>query len=342
VAGCRRPCGCSAEVTPETPTIEEGTIEEGTIDEGLARMQALASRTMAAVGASRARHHPGQLAWSARYAEPAAVTHGPVAFWPGGGADAAWAWLESPTWAEPCVAHDHPEAARDAVAWVVDQGATEVMTLETETAVLAALRGGGFTERDLPWFTHHVLDLAELAGPPAVDGYRFRHIEPGEPGEPGEIEARAAVHRAAWSPPPSTSKVTTAAYSRLVRTPPYRSELDWVAVDAADRMVACLTLWLDDATGVVLLEPVGTVPEHRGRGLAGALSLAALRAARDLGATTGLVCPRGDDDYPVPQRVYRGIGFRPVARTLTLQRGPEPRKSTVARSLQPDPRTVAP
>jgi GNAT superfamily N-acetyltransferase len=193
------------------------------------------------------------------------------------------------------------------------------MTLETETAVLGALHDAGFAEQDFPWFTHHVLDLATLDEPPLVDGYTLRQVAS------GETEARAACHRAAWSPPPATSKVTTAAYQRLVATPPYRPELDWVAVpdgagDDRGAMVACLTVWMDDATGVALLEPVGTVPEHRGRGLAGALSLAALHRARELGATTGLVCPRGDEDYPVPQRVYRGIGFRPVARTRTLQR----------------------
>jgi predicted N-acetyltransferase YhbS len=314
---CRAPCACWAEVS------------DLSIDEALPRMQALASRAMATAGASRSRHHPGQLAWSARFAEPKDVEHGPVAVFSEGGADVAWAWLESPSWGELCVDPAHPEAAHAAVAWLVDQGATTSMTLETETAVLAALGDAGFAEQELPWFTHHVLDLATLTGPPSVAGYRFRHVEP------DELELRAAAHRAAWSPPPSTSKVTTAAYERLVRTPPYRPELDWVAVDAEGRMVSCLTLWLDDASGVVLLEPVGTVPEHRGRGLAGALSLAALCAARDLGATTGLVCPRGDDDYPVPQRVYRAIGFRPVARTVTRQRA-------VARSLQHGPGTVAP
>ena len=35
----------------------------------------------------------------------------------------------------------------------------------------------------------------------------------------------------------------------------------------------------------------------------------------EAGATTGLVRPRGDDDYPEPGRVYRGIGFVPGPRT---------------------------
>jgi GNAT superfamily N-acetyltransferase len=74
-------------------------------------------------------------------------------------------------------------------------------------------------------------------------------------------------------------------------------------------------VWLDDESGVALVEPVGCRPEHRRRGLAGAVSLAALNAARELGGTTGLVRPRGDDDYPEPGRVYRGLGFVPGPRT---------------------------
>ena len=98
-------------------------------------------------------------------------------------------------------------------------------------------------------------------------------------------------------------------------TPPYRPELDWVAVTPDDEMVASCCVWLDDASGVALVEPVGCSREHRRRGLASAVSLAALHAAREAGGTTGLVRPRGDDDYPEPGRVYRDIGFRPGPRT---------------------------
>ena len=142
-------------------------------------------------------------------------------------------------------------------------------------------------------------------------GYTLRHVEP------GEAAARAACHRDAWS---ATSKVSTGAYERLMRTSPYRHDLDWVAVDGDGRMVASVCVWLDTDTGVALVEPVGCVPEHRGRGLAGAVSAAALRAARDAGATTGMVCPRGDDGYPVPMRVYQRLGFEPGPRTITLVR----------------------
>jgi GNAT superfamily N-acetyltransferase len=85
-------------------------------------------------------------------------------------------------------------------------------------------------------------------------------------------------------------------------------------------MAASCCVWLDDASGVALVEPVGCRREHRRRGLASAVSLAALHAARGLGGTTGLVRPRGDSDYPGPGRLYRGIGFVPGPRTRTWAR----------------------
>ena len=156
------------------------------------------------------------------------------------------------------------------------------MVLDTEEHVIAMLDRAGFeVEAEAPWFTHHFMDLADVPER-QVDGYVLRHVEP------DEAAARAACHRDAWS---ATSKVSTGAYERLMGTPPYRHDLDWVAVDDSGRMVASVCVWLDAGTGVALVEPVGCVPEHRGRGLAGAVSAAALAAARDAGGTTGMVCP---------------------------------------------------
>jgi ribosomal protein S18 acetylase RimI-like enzyme len=62
------------------------------------------------------------------------------------------------------------------------------------------------------------------------------------------------------------------------------------------------------------------VPEHRGQGLAGAVTLAALARLRELGGRTAQVSPRGDDDYPAPLRLYQSLGFKPVARTVTWTR----------------------
>ncbi|MDR7253152.1 hypothetical protein J2X46_002137 [Nocardioides sp. BE266] len=277
------------------------TPERLDVDDALHRMQALASE----LWSHGSRHHPGQLAWSVSYGEPQVLDLGPTFV-----TDTAWAWLESRDWLEVC--GRDPEAIERVVHAALAEAEDEVTTstLETETAVLDVLAAAGFTEVESPWFTHHHLDLADLPPVTLPEGYDVRAVRP------GEHEQRAAVHRAAWSP---TSRVTTAAYRRLMQTSPYRPETDHVVVAPDGTWVASCCVWVDDTTGVALVEPVGCVEEHGRRGLATAASVSALTAARDLGATEGLVCPRGDDDYPAPARLYRGIGFRPGARTRTYR-----------------------
>lgn len=277
------------------------TVQRLDIDHALPPMQALASR----LWSHGARHHPGQLAWSAAYGEPQVLDLGPAFL-----ADVAWAWLESRDWLEVCGTDPAAVAAVVTAALAESEDEVTTSTLETERVVVDVLEDHGFTEVDSPWFTHHHLALADL--PPVVlpEGYAVRAVLA------DEHEQRAAVHRAAWSP---TSRVTGAAYERLMRTAPYRPELDHVVVAPDGQWVASCCVWLDDSTGVALVEPVGCVEEHGRRGLATAASVSALTAARDLGATEGLVCPRGDDDYPAPARLYRGIGFEPGARTRTYR-----------------------
>lgn len=77
------------------------------VAEALPRMQALASRLWTA----DVRQHPGQLAWSAAYALPEELDHGPVAIASVDDLDTAWAWQEAPGWLEICVDPDRPEDA---------------------------------------------------------------------------------------------------------------------------------------------------------------------------------------------------------------------------------------
>lgn len=277
------------------------TPERLDVERTLPRMQALASRTWS----PESRHHPGQLAWSAAYGEPDVLDLGPAYV-----LDDAWAWLESLDWLEVC--GTAPAAVDAVVSAALADAADEVTasTLETEAVVIGVLADHGFTEVESPWFAHHHLDLADLPAVDLPEGYAVRAVRA------DEAEARAAVHRAAWSP---TSRVTTAAYERLMTTAPYRPELDHVVTTTDGEWVASCCVWLDEATGVALVEPVGCVEEHGRQGLATAASVSALTAARDAGATTGLVCPRGDDDYPGPARLYRRIGFVPGARTRTYR-----------------------
>jgi predicted N-acetyltransferase YhbS len=280
----------------------------------LSDMQAMCSR----VWSPSARFHPGQLAWN-RYSHPIDDGIGPdeaISLWREGDAVVGFGWAESADWLELQVAPDRPEVADDVVAWFEDWSDAprqSAVAMENDS-IEPVLRKAGFgPDRDGWHFTHHLLDLRELPPVPGVAGYTLRPVEP------GEAAPRAAVHRAAWADL-GPSRVTAGAYAQVMQARPYRSDLDWVACERDGQMVASVIVWLDEAIGVALVEPVGCAPAHRGRGLAGAVTLAALHRARELGAHRAQVSPRGDDDYPGPRRLYQALGFRPAARTVTWTR----------------------
>ncbi len=81
-------------------------------------------------------------------------------------------------------------------------------------------------------------------------------------------------------------------------------------------MAAYCLAWLDEARKTVLIEPVGTVPDHRGKGLARDVCLAALHTARALGAEIATVSPRATTPGRFRLVLYRSLGFTQVARTM--------------------------
>ncbi|WP_347353620.1 GNAT family N-acetyltransferase [Intrasporangium sp.] len=267
-----------------------------------------------------ARFHPGQLAWN-RYSapiDPARPRAGEaIAVWrDAAGRAVGFGWAEAPDWLELQVDPAHPAVAEDVLDWFEEwsDAPSQSVLLMDDDPIGEACRPAGFVpDETAPFLRHHLMDLSALPSASAVEGYRFRHVEPGEASD------RAACHAAAWSDF-GPSEVTGASYALLMTAWPYRADLDWVATDASGRMVAGALVWLDPATGVGLVEPVGCVPGHRGRGLAGAVTLAALHALAHAGGRTALVTPRGDAGYPAPMRLYQSFGFHPGVRTVTWTR----------------------
>ena len=267
-------------------------VTEGRFIDVLPALQAVAARFCGPL----ADEHPGQLAWSSVYEgrEAPAVAFG----------DEAYGFLESPRWLE--VGGD-PGRAADVIDWARARASGFNVTAIDGPLAGRLAELGGTAVPGAPWFIQQTADLAAVTVPP-VPGYRFRHVER------HEAAARAACHRAAWSDK-KPSKMTDRMYGWLMDAPYYDPGLDWVAVSDRDGQLAasCVT-WV--CGRVALVEPVGCAPEHRRQGLGGGVTLAALAAARERGATVGIVRPRGDDGYHIPaQAVYRSIGFRDRLRT---------------------------
>jgi ribosomal protein S18 acetylase RimI-like enzyme len=121
-----------------------------------------------------------------------------------------------------------------------------------------------------------------------------------------------AVHQAAFAP----SHVDEESYRAITVAWPYRSDLDCVAVAPDGSFVAFCLVWLDERNAVGEMEPVGTHPGHRRRGLGSAVCLEALSRLRDAGATSAIVSARGDDAYPSARALYASIGFREHTRNV--------------------------
>jgi predicted N-acetyltransferase YhbS len=152
--------------------------------------------------------------------------------------------------------------------------------------------------------------LESLPEPELPDGYSLRTVRE------EDFASRAAAHRSAFQP----SRFRDEIYEFVRATPPYRADLDCIAV-APDGSVAAYTLaWLDEVNHVGQFEPVGTHADHQRLGLGRAVNLFALHRLRENGATLGLVACRGDAAYPIPAKLYASVGFREVSRYLGYRR----------------------
>jgi hypothetical protein len=261
--------------------------------------------------------HIGDLAW-----QSPSLDDRRFVIWP----DRAWA---SAGRDDHLALHAPPELIGDVLAWFDAQatGPQWCTAMETDTALRSALTTAGYRPAGGPFFRHCVIELDDdLPAPELPPGYRVRATRPGEEAE------RAAVHRAAWRPdavgrlqvPPveltGESGMTTERWRRVTAAWPYRHALDQVVEAPDGTLVASALGWYDEVTRSALLEPVGTDAGHARRGLGAAVSLACLHAMRDAGAGLAVVCPRGDDAYPVPRLLYHRLGFRDAGRTVTYVR----------------------
>lgn len=89
------------------------------------------------------------------------------------------------------------------------------------------------------------------------------------------------------------------------QAPLYCRDLDIVAVIPSGEIVAFCTMWYDDISRSGCFEPVGTVPDHRQRGLAKAVLCEALHRIKALGADTAYVSSFSEPAHSL----YKSIGF---------------------------------
>jgi ribosomal protein S18 acetylase RimI-like enzyme len=226
-----------------------------------------------------------------------------VRLWLDGDRCVAWAWLST-----SLLFLTHPDG-RALLDEILDWcQAPDVSVLEHDRASVELLESRGYALDESRWMNHMTRSLDGLPEPLVHEGYRLRAVRGEE-----DLEARTYIHRAAWEP----SRVVPESYRQVMRAWPYRPDLDWVAVAPDGSFAASCLCWLDEENRLCEMEPVGTHPEHRRRGLAAAVCLGALRASRAARADTALVYSVSGS---AAEKLYDSIGFRTISRHLTFRK----------------------
>lgn len=272
-------------------------------------MQALVSELWRLEG-PRVDHHVGDLAWQ-RFQHAGREHEWRIRIWEDDGEPIAWAWVRF----EDALQHEiHPDRRggtlhEELLDWyeaVVEGKELHASALSTDAPRLEVLRGRGYViDPEGRTFVYHACELSDAPQPTMPNGYRLRTVEPGDLGQ------RVEIHRTVWAP----SRVTEESYTTLQTAWPYRADLDCV-VEAPDGTFAAYCLaWLDEGNRVGELEPVGTHPDHRRRGLASAVCRFAHHRLRAEGAERAIVYSAADS---AATALYESIGMREQARSLTL------------------------
>jgi ribosomal protein S18 acetylase RimI-like enzyme len=251
--------------------------------------------------------HVGDLAWGSTHLSQGAAWR--TRTWDADGRVVAGAWMRRPAELEYEVLPDHRALQSEILDWFEGEAEGDeraVYSLSTDAGRLAFLSGRGYEPVLAKAFDFHRRPLDGLAPVEAPPGFRLRTVGP------DDFERRVAVHRAAWAP----SRVTEESYRDVTAARPYRADLDCVAEAPDGSFAASCLVWLDDENRVGELEPVGTDPAYRRRGLASAVCRFALQRLREEGATTAIVY----SNTPEAKALYESIGFREHTRALRLVR----------------------
>jgi ribosomal protein S18 acetylase RimI-like enzyme len=286
-------------------------------DADLRLMQALQQELWAIEG-KRTHAHVGDLAWWATQ-HVGREAEWKRRLWLDGDRCVAWAWLDRPASLDYEVHPEHRGGALhgDVLDWFESaaegDGRLTAWCMDGDGVSLELLTRRGYAlPADGDSYLYYVRELAEpIPVPPLPEGFRLRTVA----GE-RDLDARVLVHQAVWAP----SRVTEESYRNVMRTWPYRAELDCV-LEAPDGSFAAYVLcWYDEANRVGEFEPVGTHPNLRRRGFGAAVCLYALRRLQEEGAAEAVVYASGREDQRQASALYESVGFRRHTRMLELRR----------------------
>ena len=168
-----------------------------------------------------------------------------------------------------------------------------------DTARSRLLTELGWTRDDAPPYVLNRAPLTDVPEPMLPDGYSIRAARGLE-----EAATLAGIHIAAFG-----ATWTPELYGRYMQAPGYAAEREFVAVAPDGAFAAFTVTWHDDLNRIGLLEPVGTHPDHRRRGLGRAVVLFAMHRMKAAGMTHATVANLASNE--ASRALYTACGFEP-------------------------------
>lgn len=255
--------------------------------------------------------HPGDLGWFWRFG--AERTAGAVRTWRRAGEVLAVGLLDGAELLRLGVA---PGALGDGelARRVAEDAATpergvlpggEVYVAAPAGALVQELLARGGWEIDEPW-TPLRRDLGEPVPDPGV------HIEVVGP---GQVSERVEVQRSAFG---GGSTFTEGRWHTMAAAPPYADARCLLARNDLGEPVAAVTVWSAGEGRAGMIEPLGVHADHRGHGYGRAITVAAARTLREMGASSVIVDTAAANTAAVA--AYESAGLRRLPDLLDLRR----------------------
>ena len=168
----------------------------------------------------------------------------------------------------------------------------ETMVYDRDPERQALLARRGYEDRGTMEIVR-IYDLARAYPEPALPpGFRITTLA-----EDGRCKEYVALQNSVWG-----ASLDEAWFRGKSSAPHYSLDWDLLVVSPEGRQAACSLAWLEEASGIGEIDPIGTHPDYRRRGLARALVAESLRRMRAAGMRFGFIaCEAGN---PVVNHLY--------------------------------------
>jgi predicted N-acetyltransferase YhbS len=173
-----------------------------------------------------------------------------------------------------------------------------IYVYEDDLPLLEIMERRGYVRDEKRSSSHLEYTIGDLPAPKLPEGFSVFTMA-----EKCDIERRREIFGRSFNHEDPEEWPSAFAYEELQRAPDYRKENDLCVAAPDGTYAACCIIWYDEQNRIGHLEPLGTHPAYRKRGLARELLLEGVRKLRDLGATK-VPMTGGFDPF------YEAFGFR--------------------------------